>query len=225
MGVFAGPNIVEDGLVLAVDASNTKSYPGSGTTWFDISGNGNDATLNSVTHSSANGGVFVLGGSSSSFIDNNTINLVSSDFTVFCASRHTNTGNNGRLVGGRNNNFLVGHWWQHTESMFAQGWVGTYANNVLASAQNSTDWRIYHGCGDISGDSYDFYVNDRTNATGSNGGAAGPNGLIIGKTLLYSGGDYESAEGEVSFVYYYNRVLSADEVKQNYEATRGRFGL
>ena len=45
MGVFAGPEIVEDGLVLALDAGNTKSYPGSGATWNDLSGNENDSLL------------------------------------------------------------------------------------------------------------------------------------------------------------------------------------
>ncbi len=224
MGVFAGPNIVEDGLVLALDAANPKSYPGTGTTWIDMSGNGHNATLHSVTHSSANGGIFVISGSSSTFIDNDTIDLTSSDFTVFCASRFTGS-DNARLVGGRNNNFLVGHWNGHAEAFYAEGWVGGYSNNILSFAQNSTDWRVYHGCGNISSDSYDFYVNDRTRTAGSNQGAAGPDGLIIGKTLLYSGGDYESGAGEVSFVYYYNRVLSANEVKQNFEAVRSRFAL
>jgi len=45
MGVFAGPNVVEDGLMLYLDAADPKSYPGSGTTWFDLSGNGRHATL------------------------------------------------------------------------------------------------------------------------------------------------------------------------------------
>ena len=225
MGVAYNPKIITDGLVLALDAANPKSYSGSGTTWIDMSGNGHNATLHSVTHSSANGGIFVISGSSSTFIDNNTIDLTSSDFTVFCATRHTNTGHNGRLIGGRNNNFLVGHWYQHSEAFFAEGWVGGYANNILAGAQSSTDWRVYHGCGNISGNSYDFYVNDRTRTAGATQGSEGPDGLIIGKTLLYSNADYESAEGEVSFVYYYNRVLTKAETMQNFNAVRGRFGL
>ena len=224
MGLFHSPRIVTDGLVMALDAANTKSYPGTGTTWFDISGNSNNATLNSVTHKSDNGGVFETAGALTSYIDNNTINLTSTNFTVFCASRFTGS-DNARLVGGRNNNFLVGHWNGHAEAFYAEGWVGGYSNNILSFAQNSTDWRVYHGCGNISSDSYDFYVNERTRTSGAAQGSEGPDGLIIGKTLLYSNADYESAEGEVSFVYYYNRVLSANEVKQNFEATRGRFGL
>jgi hypothetical protein len=57
MGVFAGPEIAESGLVLALDAGNLKSYPGSGTTWTDLSGNGNTGTLvNGVGYVGTNGG-------------------------------------------------------------------------------------------------------------------------------------------------------------------------
>ena len=63
MGAAAGPNVVEDGLVLALDAGNTQSYPGSGTAWTDISGKGNNGTLtNGPTYSSADGGAIVFDG-------------------------------------------------------------------------------------------------------------------------------------------------------------------
>ena len=45
MGVSAGTRTISDGLVLALDAANTRSYPGSGTTWTDLSGRGNNGTL------------------------------------------------------------------------------------------------------------------------------------------------------------------------------------
>ena len=59
MGLAHSPRIVTDGLVLALDAGNTKSYPGSGTTWTDLSGNSNTGTLTSMdgnNYNSANGG-------------------------------------------------------------------------------------------------------------------------------------------------------------------------
>ena len=46
MASHSGPDIIEDGLVLALDAANTKSYGGSGTTWSDLSGKENDGTIN-----------------------------------------------------------------------------------------------------------------------------------------------------------------------------------
>ena len=65
MGIFRGPNIVRDGLVLQLDAANTKSYS-SGTTWSDLSGNGYDFTLDSsgITHNT-NGYFTLLDGGAS----------------------------------------------------------------------------------------------------------------------------------------------------------------
>ena len=49
MSVFGGPNAITNGLVLHLDASNPRSYPGAGTTWFDVSGNGNNGTLTNMS--------------------------------------------------------------------------------------------------------------------------------------------------------------------------------
>ena len=62
MGCFSGPEAIEDNLTLALDAANTKSYPGSGTTWTDLSGKGNNVTLTGATYNSSNSGVFVFDG-------------------------------------------------------------------------------------------------------------------------------------------------------------------
>ena len=52
MAVGYNPRIVTDGLVLALDAANTKSYGGSGTTWTDLNGRGNDGTISGATYNS-----------------------------------------------------------------------------------------------------------------------------------------------------------------------------
>jgi len=63
MAFVHSPKIVTDGLVLALDAGNTKSYPGTGTTWFDKSGRGNNGTLtNGPTFNSGNGGSIAFDG-------------------------------------------------------------------------------------------------------------------------------------------------------------------
>lgn len=72
--MFTGPNIVKNGLVLWLDAANTKSYPGSGTTWTDMSGNNRNFTLvNGPTYNSANGGSIVFDGTN----DIATLNIAS----------------------------------------------------------------------------------------------------------------------------------------------------
>ncbi len=63
MSVYGGPDIVTNGLVLHLDAANSKSYLGSGTTWNDLSGNGNNATLtNGPSFSNSNRGSIVFDG-------------------------------------------------------------------------------------------------------------------------------------------------------------------
>ena len=78
MAFFRGPNIVTDGLILALDAASPKSYPGSGTTWYDLTTNSLDATLyNGVSFSTNKQGTMVFDGvndygqiSSSTLTDN-----------------------------------------------------------------------------------------------------------------------------------------------------------
>ena len=63
MSTLQSGHIITDGLVIALDAANTKSYPGSGTTWSDLSGNSNNGTLtNGPTFNSRNGGSIVFDG-------------------------------------------------------------------------------------------------------------------------------------------------------------------
>lgn len=69
-GSSSATDVITDGLVLKVDASNNSSYPGTGTTWYDLSGNGYDGNLtNGVTWSSNSGGTFSFTGSSLQYID------------------------------------------------------------------------------------------------------------------------------------------------------------
>ena len=212
--MYVGPHIITDGLILALDASSPRSYPGSGTTWYDLSGNGNNGSLNSVTYSTSNSGVFTTAGSSTSYIDIPSPNLQSTNYTIFGASRYSGN-TRGRMINGKNNNWLMGHWSATTENYYASGWVSS-----VDTGASDTNWRIYHATGNISSDSYQQYINLTLQSGPNAGGSAGPNGLTIGK-IGYS--TSETSTGQVGFVYAYNRVLSESEIKQNYNALKGRF--
>ena len=62
MGCSSGPDIIQDGLVLCLDAASIRSYPKSGTTWSDLAGSNNGTLTNGPTFSSNNGGSVVLDG-------------------------------------------------------------------------------------------------------------------------------------------------------------------
>jgi hypothetical protein len=216
MAVGYNPRIVTDGLVLALDAGNTKSYPGSGSTWYDLSGNSNNGTIIgiNVSHSTDYGGVFVLPGTSGNYIDV-PINLKNTTYTVMGAARYVTVGGRTFSSNQSNSNWLMGHWSSSTVKHYAEGWV----TDSVVNEDSDTNWRVYAATGNYSADSWAFYVNgqlDTANGQGSNG----PNGIQIGRH-----GDGEYSNSQISFLLVYNRVLAASEIEQNYNALRGRFGI
>jgi len=213
----AGLPIIRDGLSLYLDAGNPASYPGSGTTWTDLSGNGNNGTLvGSVSYSSSNGGVLVTPGTTGSYIDITSLNLSTSNYTVMGASRYVSIG--GRVFSGRSNNWLMGHWSSSTVKHYAEGWV----TDSSSSEQSDTNWRIYATTGNYSGDSWAFYVNGQIETGPNSNGANGPNGFSIGRYAL---GNSEYSNSHISFLLCYNRVLTAQEIQQNYNTLKDRYGL
>jgi hypothetical protein len=216
MALAHSPSIVMNGLVLCLDAGNTKSYPGSGTTWNDISGNGNHGSLiNGVSYSSSNGGVLVTNGTNQ-YIDVIGLNLSTSNNTVMCATRYVDLTTPGRIVSARSNNWLLGHHSGNNSSYYAEGWVYNPSNSGSGNI-----WRIYTATGDYSNDSWGIYVNGQFITSNANG-INGPNGFSLGR---YGPGNTQYSKAEISVLYCYNRVLSNTEIQQNFNALRGRYGI
>jgi hypothetical protein len=215
------PRIVTNGLQLCVDANDVSSYPGSGTTWYDLSGNGWNFTLNgNVTLVGTQGkdAVFHTGGTSSDYIANSNFNYTSQDYTVMTATRYAGSPHK-RVLNAYGNNWLLGHHSNGANKYYAEGWV----NSV---GPDDEYWRIYAGTGNILGDLYNFYSWGGGSAPleviGNTSGSAGPNGFMIGK---YITGVTEMSVGEVGFVLLYNRILSTAELTQNFNTFRSRFGI
>ena len=217
MGLNYGPSVVKSGLVLALDAADINSYPGTGTTIYDLSGNGNNGTLiNGVGYSQTNAGVLTFDG-----IDDGmyaaTPNLSSSNYTVMGAARYSG-GTRGRMINANSNNWLIGHWINSVANYYALGWVSS-----VGVGGSDTTWRIYTALGDIGADSYTSYINNILSAGPNSNGSAGPNGISVGAGGYTGTG--ELSTGEFSFVLVYNRVLTPAEMTQNYNATKTRYKL
>lgn len=211
MSATYNTSIIKNGLQLYVDASNTKSYPRSGSVWYDLSGNNRNGTMTgSPTWASNNGGVIQFNGSN--YVQFNNINLASGLSTVMAATRYTGA-TRGRMVTSINNNWLMGHWGTTTENYYAEGWV-----SASSAGASDTNWRIYAATGDTGSDSWSLYVNNILTASNSNG-VAGPNGIQCPQ----AGG--EQSIGECAFIMVYNRVLTPSEIQQNFSAFKGRYGL
>lgn len=217
MAISYNPGIVTTNLIACFDPGNPRTYSGSGTTIRDASGSSVTGTLtNGPTYSSVNGGVFVLDGVND-FIDI-PINLASTNYTIIGAARYVVAA--GRTFSAKNNNWLMGHWNGTTQNYYAEGWVagaGTGGPNP-----SDTNWRIYAATGNISSDNYALYVNgDLVSTQSPTSGSAGPNGFAIGSYAASS----EFSNSQIGVMLVYNAVLTTDQIVQNFNAYRGRYGL
>jgi hypothetical protein len=244
-GLYIPPQspIVRTGLVLELDAGNTNSYPGSGTTWTDISGNGYPAAtlVNGPTFSSNNNGLIVLDGINDYISISGSTTIYSSDFTWQCF-HFTNTPNQD----------LNGMWWSEISELSSKNFLIGYLNTTLTS----TYMRI-----DTTGGGVFTSPSNGTQTNGF-GSTAGP---LVGKwtftTIVKSGttlslywdnavlmwtlpnagwsipfntqaitlgarGDaLYASKFNISNNLMYNRALSTLEITQNYDAYKSRFGL
>lgn len=246
MAVGYNPRIITDKLVFCVDVANTKSYPGSGTSLYDLSGNNYDGTMSDVTitsdgHMSFNGqnpGSAVafsesniskdpslyLGESSGRltyecWINKQGTNHSAADARVMSTDISDYTGiviaqasdNRIRFYADGNNTNLTApieyaisnDTWYHI--------VATYDSSITTDAV-----KIYRNGELIASKDYTF--------SGTYGdGTSRP--LAIGSNTESAVAYNNGLNGYIDICRIYGKPLSADEIKQNFNATRGRFGI
>ena len=214
--MYVGPDIVQDGLVAVFDAGSTRSYPGTGSTWYNLIGTVN-GTLSATSIGTTTAGTMTFDG-----VDD-TINiplasLASTDFTVIGVTQRTSSATIGRLIAGRLNNWLLGQWSSYMRQYFSQGWVTGFGAGGGATTDD-LQTHIWCGTGDISGDTYKLRDDNVEYTTTTTGGVAGPNGFLLGN--YFAGSEY--ATGTITVLLVYNRVLTDAEIDQNFNAQKNRF--
>jgi hypothetical protein len=233
MGINYNPQIVTNGLVLALDAANSKSYPGSGTTWTDLSGNGNNGTLtNGPTYSSANGGSIAFDGVNDYTNLGNASSITkASQITINCWVRPISlpVGFNKGAVMVRGDTSYILYWYETTGSnnrlwFHLPGIDSPFTSSASYLTSNFTTNIWYNISATYDGSSSNLYVNAVLVNT-----ATGKSGLINGSNNIYLGYakdvDGYPLNGNISQVSIYNRALSAAEIQQNFNALRGRFSV
>jgi hypothetical protein len=232
VGLAHSPSIVTNGLVLCLDAGNRKSYPGSGTTWTDLSRRGNNGTLtNGPTYNSSNGGYFTF--------------VPSSQYVTIPFSSNFPTGSSARtlcaffnifsLTGGRSV-FAIGG--NASDGNRTNLWVGA-DNSIGVECRNSgtvtyTSWSgintwVYLCATNAAGGtahSFKIYINGQQRSVVNFGTSTlnTSNAACVVGTIPESLGS-NSFDGRISNVALYNRELSAAEVQQNFNSLRGRYGI
>jgi hypothetical protein len=241
MSTFYAPRIVTNGLVLCLDAGNPKSYPGTGTTWTDLSRNGYNGTLTGgPTYSNASRGSIVFNGTNQYSVSGGLSGSFSS-FTVIVWFYPTSIKNYANVLDcNYAYNATTGNIGPRLEfnALGELGWAysnitnnnnSLYGHVVVASGLAVNTWH----CAAITyvPNSSTTYYNGMPTGI-SRGSAGSPTGFIgtmnnlnVGRgfSLVVSSERYFA--GSVSLIQIYNRALAATEVLQNFNATKGRYNL
>ena len=228
MGFYRGPQIVTSGLVLHLDAANPKSYPGTGTTWYDRAGNFNGGVVNNGTlvngpsFSSANMGSIGFDGSND-YVDMSTSPNLTNSLTV-CAFVNTSliTGLNQIIYGPSANG--------------SDNWLSISNNRAQIFATQTSDVNNFSVTGNTVIDANKWYY--ITGIVNNNVILVYVNGVfeVASSTQAFIIGGWNSTarigqrpsgqfpfNGRIACVHGYNRALSATEVLQNYNALKSRF--
>ena len=207
--------LVTDGLVLNLDAGDPRSYPGSGTTWTDLSGNGNNGTFGASTaaptYNNANGGSLVFDGTND-YVSLGTPSIGTGKITVSAWIKIT-----------------TGGIYQHIVDNQSPEWHLALLNdnrpyffNGVINHQNTTQlstgvWYMITG---VQGITNDLYINGVLSQSIESNVNITANTLQIGR---FFSGPSRYFNGNISNVSIYNRALSAAEVAQNYDALKVRY--
>jgi hypothetical protein len=225
MGISGGPDIVQDGLVLELDAADKNSYPGSGTTWFDLSGNANNGTLtNGPTFNSGNAGSIVFDGVDDYVSCGNNATVQINQGTISTWVRTSSPGSGFRGIITKQNNYGL---FTNDSVLVTYDWGN---NQTRSTGTNIADnnWKNV---------AMSFTTNT---GTPSNNAVIYLNGSAVLTTTIkilnndvevqlarggLFGGSTQLLNGRIANAQIYNRALSSQEILQNYNSQKSRFGL
>ena len=219
MGLSHSPNIVTDGLVLCLDAANRRSYPGGGTAWNNLIKNNISVSLSSPNFTSSNGGAFNFNGSSDYATITNITNYMSSypgTLSVWFSPDNTTDTNTYLLqgVGGGANRYYVQY-----DNGYARVWRGNPAGGgIVGSCEVGGFYNVVNA---YSSNTIYGYFNGELTLQESYTNTGGFSLNLIGKQSISD----TCFDGKILGVQIYNRLLSSDEIRSNYLATKSRFGL
>jgi len=224
MGIDVGPIEATDGLIVHLDAGNTRSYSGSGNTWYNLITGAIGGTMVGVGYSTINGGYFNFTGSQyMTFASTPPVGQSTLSSTVEIFAFRINTGGFEVMFGGgntaANQAFYFGNRQNSSNFMMAY-----YANDLdAATPTTNVAWNHYVATYDNTTGRRVTYYNSRLlgqNVSGATNTSASV--FMIGAFNLLGTPNYHF-NGRIAFVKIYNRALTQQEIFQNYNATKGRY--
>ena len=222
MGTKYNPSAARNGLLICVDPANISSYSGSGITARGLVSGIGATLVNGIGFSSSNSGIFILDGSND-YINGNvtSFNLTGDLSAEIWFNLSATAGDWVRVIGkGDVSNRTFGFWYNNTEQCFLFQRYGT-TNNVSSTYSITVQTNIwYHVILTSNGSTHKLYLNgaDVQTQTGSGPFLSSTSTLKVGY-----GEPHTYHNGRIGLYRIYNRALTAQEVLQNYNATKKRY--
>ena len=221
-------NIIYSGLQLYLDAASSSSYPGSGTTWYDLSGQNNHVTMQnsgSISYTASGGGYFTTG--STGYFNRATTTGIPTGTSAYTMSAWvqwptgTWPGGGGMIgVGSSTSTNQTNQFRTTGTNGFVNYW---YGNDLTGTSSLSPASQWFNVVAQWDGTTRKIWVN------GTQISSAGASGLNVTSSLLQIGatnvGGGEKLQGNIGQALIYNRALTTAEIQQNYNATRTRYGV
>jgi hypothetical protein len=226
MGAAAGPDIIEDGLVLCLDAGNRASYPGSGTAWNELSNNMSAELVNSPTFNSQNNGFFQFFSDDYARIPNNTtLDTQTPSVEVWIKTNATSQSGFWFEKGTVNTQYSL---FQSSVTLLWRQNVGGSLTDLTITTSNfinTSSW--YQVVGTFTSGRRRLYINGNLVNSDTQTGTISTNsgGMSIGAYGGFSGARGYYYNGNLAICRVYNKELTPAEILQNYNATKGRFLL
>jgi|LakMenE01Jun11ns_1017448.scaffolds.fasta_scaffold9959020_10 hypothetical protein len=223
MGLYRGPKIFTEGLTFALDAGTSRSYPGTGTSWTAIRGNSVGTLYNGVGYTTAKGGGLTFDGSNDYVeLNRNDILLGTNPFTFECFYTINAFNGGGEIFG------TYGSGYSSSSYVWISGEYGFYIGGAVYYPGYPLGAGTY--CMTVTRTSFGYtvlYKNGVAVNTGTLTGSltAGPNYRIGADTTSAGGVGGERLNGAVYSIKVYDRDFTADEVLNNYNAQKSRYGL
>ena len=209
---IATKGVVQSGLVLNLDAGVSSSYSGSGTTWTDLSGNGNNGTLtNGPTYSSGNLGSLSFDGGDD-YVNCGTPSISVGKITVNAWIK-INASSFQHIVDSSSGSWHLAILGGNNRPYFWNGSTYHLSAPILTVGQ----WYMLTG---VQGTTLDIYINGVLGQSIASNVNVTTYNVNLGR---YQGGS-RPFNGNISQALIYNRALTATEIRQNFNATRSRFG-
>lgn len=220
---FTGAPVVDSSLVLWLDASQPASYPGSGTTWTDLTVNGRNGTLtNGPTYSSANGGSIVFDGTDDYVQCTGSLTVTEATFVTWIRRNGNQSQYDGILFSRGTNvtgmNFQVsnqlGYHWNGTGNTF--GWQSGLTIPDLTWCMVAVS---------VTSTAATAYLCQTSGITTATNTVSHTSSVIDDIKIAQDEFNNRCFTGNIAVAQLYNRALTADEITTNFNALRGRYGI